>query len=484
MDYIQDISTFIPGTIIAAGSLIALLTDALSAKAKNTYWIAIITLVLGFMASITDLFGGSGISFNGLVAYGGVAAFGQMIVIFGTLFCVLLSHEYLDGIEHEYGEVYSLILFATVGMIALAASNDLIMIFLGIETMSICLYVLAGIIKDEKRGAESALKYFLLGAFSTGFLLYGMALLYGASGSTNLQAIAEASDQGALFWVGVGLLLVGFFFKISAVPFHMWTPDVYQGTPTTLTAFMATASKTATYIAFIFVLSRMLATADGDWHGVLKVIAIITMIGGNLVALVQDNVKRMLAYSSIAHAGYLMVGLAAATPEGYSAVLYYLMVYTFMNIGAFGVLAYYERQHGLDFTEIENLAGLGFKQPAMAIMLSIFLFSLAGIPPFAGFIGKYQVFAAAVNVNLIGLALVGVLASAASVYYYLRVMVYLFMKEPQTESTLTNPGFIFKGAIVVLTAFTIYFGIMPGGISELISSFYEINGVVSSSAGF
>jgi len=480
MDYLQELSTIIPGIIVAVGSLVAIMTDAFSEKAKNTYWIAVVTLATAFAASVVDIFAAPGFAFDGLIAYGGVAAFGQALVLFGTLFCVLISHEYLDEIEHEFGEVYSLVLFAAVGMLALTISNDLIMIFLGIETMSICLYVLAGVIKDEKTGAESALKYFLLGAFSTGFLLYGMALLYGVSGSTNLQEIAAAADQGVIFWVGVGLLLTGFFFKISAVPFHMWTPDVYQGTPTTLTAFMATASKTATYVALIFVLSRMLETAAGDWHGVIKVVAILTMIIGNLIALVQDNVKRMLAYSSVAHAGYLLVGLAAATPEGYSAVLYYLMVYTFMNIGAFGVIAYYEKHKALDFTEIENYAGLGFKQPAMAIMLSIFLFSLAGIPPFAGFIGKYQVFAAAVNVNLIGLALVGVLASAASVYYYLRVMVYLFMRDPQEESTLNNPGFVYKGALIVLTALTIYFGIMPGDVSGLLAGFYDVAGVASS----
>jgi len=473
----EDLSTFVPGIIVAIGSMVALLIDALNGDSTKTYWVAASTLLVGFVASIVDVFGPTGISFHGLIAYGGIAAFGQAIVLFGSLFCVLLSKEYLTGINHQYGEVYSLILFATVGMLALAASNDLLIIFLGIETMSICLYVLAGIFKDEKKGAESALKYFLLGAFSTGFLLYGMALLYGASGSTNLMEIANSADQGLLFWVGVGLLLAGFFFKISAVPFHMWTPDVYQGTPTTLTAFMATASKSATYVALVFVLSRMLAGADGDWHGVIKVIAIITMIGGNIVALVQDNVKRMLAYSSIAHAGYLLVGLAAATPEGYSAVMYYLMVYTIMNIGAFGVIAFYERHHELDFTEIENYAGLGFKKPIMGIMLSIFLFSLAGIPPFAGFIGKYQVFAAAVNVNLIGLALVGVLASAASVYYYLRVMVYLYMREPQTETHLSNPGFIFKYALIVLTILTIYFGILPGEVSNLLSGFYDTSGI-------
>ena len=482
MEYLQDLQAFLPGIIVAVGGLLAVLIDAFNEKPTATYWATVVTLAAAFAVSIGDLFGPTGEAFGGMIVYGGTAAFGNMIVLGGSLFCVLISQEYLSEIDHEYGEVYSLVLFATTGMIALASSNDLVMIFLGIETMSICLYVLAGIIHSEKTGAEAALKYFLLGAFSTGFLLYGMALLYGASGSTNLMEIAAVVEKGLIFWAGTGLLLVGFFFKISAVPFHMWTPDVYQGTPTTLTAYMATASKAATYVALIFVLSRMLPETGGDWTGVLKVIAILTMIIGNLIALVQDNVKRMLAYSSIAHAGYLLVGLASGTNEGFSAVLFYLLAYTIMNIGAFGVIAFYERQKGLNFNEIENLAGLGFKQPIMGVMLSIFLFSLAGIPPFVGFIGKYQVFAAAINANMIGLALVGVLASAASVYYYLRVMVYLYMREAQEEVTMASPGVIYLGSLVVLTVLTVYFGVAFGDISNLISSFYETAGMAS--AGF
>ena len=333
--------------------------------------------------------------------------------------------------------------------------------------------------KNEKTGAEAALKYFLLGAFSTGFLLYGIALIYGATGETNFAEIAAAAEPSLLFFGGSALLLVGIFFKLGAVPFHMWTPDVYQGTPTPLTGFMATAAKSATFVAFILVLTRMLpGTEAGDWTNVIQVIAILTMIIGNLIALVQDNVKRMLAYSSIAHAGYLLVGLAAGTAAGYSGVLYYLFAYTLMNVGAFGVIAYYERNHGLDFTSIESYAGLGFKVPAMGVMLSIFLFSLAGIPPFVGFVGKYYVFAAAVNAGLVPLAIVGVLASAASVYYYLRVMVYLYFKEAHKDLPMITPGGLFKGTLAILAVLTIYYGMEPvlpfSGLIELISSYYTI----------
>jgi len=480
MDYLHDLSAFLPGVILGAAGLLTLLIDALKNDSKSIFWITVISLVAALVASVQHMFGPVGEAFRGMVVFGGNAAFGSSVVIFATLFCVLVSKEYLTGIKHNYGEVYALILFATVGMLGLATANDLIMIFIGLETMSICLYILAGLVREEKTGAEASLKYFLLGAFSTGFLLYGMALLYGATGSTKLAEIGANADGGLLFWAGAALLLVGFFFKISAVPFHMWTPDVYQGTPTTITAYFATASKSATFIALIFVLSRIFPPeATAKWTEVVSVIAIITMILGNLIALVQDNVKRMLAYSSIAHAGYLMVGLAAGTAEGYSAVLYYLLAYTLMNIGAFGVVAYYELQHGIEFNEVENYAGLGFKQPLMGVLLSIFLFSLAGIPPFVGFVGKYQVFAAAINADMVGLAIVGVLASAASVYYYLRVMVYLYMREGKEGITLSSPGTLFKATLIVLAILTLYFGIAPGGLSGLLSSYHGAGSMAS-----
>jgi len=453
--------------------MIAVLIDAYRNDHEGIFGLTAISLAAAFVISVIDLFGPTGEAFSGMITYGGTAAFGSAVVLFGSLLCVLISKEYLEAIDHNYGEVYALVLFATCGMLGLASSNDLIMVFIGLETMSVCLYVLAGIIKEEKTGAEASLKYFLLGAFSTGFLLYGMALLYGATGTTSLPAIAAAASSDLLFVAGAGLLLVGFFFKISAVPFHMWTPDVYQGTPTTLTAYFATASKSATFVALILILSRMLPESVADWTELISVIAIVTMILGNIIALVQDNMKRMLAYSSIAHAGYLMVGLAAGTPEGYSAVLYYLLAYTLMNVGAFGVVAFYERQQGLDFVDINNYAGLGFKRPAMGVMLSIFLFSLAGIPPFVGFVGKYQVFAAAINADMVGLAIVGVLASAASVYYYLRPMVYLYMREPSKDLPIIQPGWLFKSSLVLLAILTIYFGVAPGGLSDLLASYYS-----------
>ncbi len=479
MDYIHDLTAFLPGIIVAVTGLAALLLDAYKIHADTVYNLSIAGLIVALAASFSAMFGETGTAFTGLIAYGGVASLGSAIVLFGALFCVVISKDYLRDFDLHEGDVYAMILFATVGSLALAVSNDMISFFLGIETMSICLFVLAGLMKNEKTGAEAALKYFLLGAFATGFLLYGIALIYGATGHTNFEEIAASAEPTLLFMGGAGLMLVGIFFKIGAVPFHMWVPDVYQGTPTTLTAFMATAAKSATFVAFVLILSRMLEIGEtGNWTNVIQVVAILTMIIGNLIALVQDNVKRMLAYSSIAHAGYLMVGLAAGTSEGYSGVLYYLFAYTLMNIGAFGVVAYYERNKGLDFTSIESYAGLGFKVPIMGVMLSVFLFSLAGIPPFVGFLGKYYVFASAVNAGLVPLAIVGVLASAASVYYYLRVMVYLYFKQAHKEYLLKTPRMMFTSSIFILAVLTVYYGVEPvlpfSGLIELITSYYTL----------
>jgi len=481
MENLSEILTFLPAVITALAGLIILLMSVYRTGINTIFGVTVVALTAGLAVSISDMFGPAGTSFYDMIAYGGVAAFGSFLVMAGSLFCVLISKDYLEDIGLHLGEVYAMILFASTGMLALAVSNNLIMVFIGLETMSICLYVLAGLLKEEKTGAESALKYFLLGAFSTGFLLYGIALIYGATGSTSYPEIAASADTSVLFLGGVALLLVGFLFKVSAVPFHMWTPDVYQGTPTTLTAYFATASKAATFVALILILSRMMPEVEGiEWQKMLSFIAIITMILGNLIALVQDNLKRMLAYSSIAHAGYLLVGLAAGTPEGYAGVLYYLFAYLLMNIGAFGVIAYYERNHALDFTNVNNYAGLGFKQPVMGILLSIFLFSLAGIPPLVGFLGKYYVFAAAVNAGMVGLAVIGVLASAASVYYYLRVMVFLYFREPHREFQLFKPSLLYRSSLIVLSVLTVYYGIEPilpsTSLVELLASFHSALG--------
>lgn len=475
MSYINDLYIIMPLVIVTIAGFATVLIDSFKNDHDSIVWVSAAALAAALVVSVMDMFGPTGEAFSGMITYGGIAAFGNSVVLLGTLFCVLISDEYLEAVDHNYGEVYTLLLFATVGMMALVSANNLVMLFVGFETLSICSYVLAGIVKGSERSAEASLKYFLLGAFSTGFLLYGIALLYGATGTLYIDQVAAAASGDLLFVAGGGLLIIGFLFKVSVVPFHMWTPDVYEGSPTTITAFMSTASKAAAFIALVIITFKLLPGNVADWSQALMVVSIITMILGNIVAMVQDNIKRMLAYSSIAHAGYLLVGLAAASPEGYSGVLYYLLAYTLMNVGAFGIVAYYEWQHGTDLVDINSYAGLGFKRPLMAVLLSVFLFSLAGIPGFAGFVGKYYVFSAAIHEGMIGLAIVGVLASAASIYYYLRPMVYMYMREPKKDRSLIQAGPVFKGSLVVLAILTIYFGIVPGGLSQLLHSFFADN---------
>lgn len=472
MESVNELLTILPLLVIGGAGLLVMMLDAYTGNARLAFGTTVLLSLAGLAVSIPALFGDQGTSFYGMIAYGGTAAFGSVLVMIGTLFSVALTRDYLEHTDSHIAEVYSMMLFAAFGMLLLVQSASLVTLFLGIESMSISLYVLAGLMKSRGSSMEAALKYFLLGAFSTGFLLYGMALLYGASGSVFLTEIAASDNKGLIYWVGVALLLVGFFFKVSAVPFHMWTPDVYQGAPTTITAFMATASKSAAFVAFILVLSRAIPDTVDQWNGVIYLFAIFTMVVGNLMALVQENVKRMLAYSSIAHAGYILIGLAAGSPAAYSAVLFYLFAYTLMNVGAFGVVAFYEWHKGADFTETKNYAGLGYQQPVMGVLMSIFLFSMVGIPPFAGFIGKYRVFAAAVDEGLIALVVVGVLASAASVYYYLRVLVYLYMKEEEAvDVVLVRPGWMYASALVILAALTVYFGVNPGELTNLLGSF-------------
>ncbi len=478
MEILNDLLNYLPAAIVAVGGLVVMMMDGYKAKSRLIYQTTMFFLAGALVIATYDLlYQEVGTLFSDMAASGSTAAFGTFIVVFGTFFTVILTHDYLIGVKHNYPQVYPLLMFCTVGMIVLATANDLVTVFIGLETMSISLYALAGIIRDKQLGVESALKYFILGAFSTGFFLYGIALLYGATGSTNLSEIGAYTDGSMIYWGGVSMLLVAFFFKISAVPFHMWTPDVYTGSPTTITAYMSTASKTAAIVALVLILERALPYAADQITSTMAIIAIMTMVLGNTVAMVQDNVKRMLAYSSIAHVGYLLVGLAAGTDLGFTAVLYYLLAYSLMNIGAFGVVAYYEKNHDVHFNNIESYAGLGYKQPLMGILLSVFLLSLAGIPPLAGFIGKYLVFAAAVEAGLINLVIIGVLASAASAYFYLRVMVYLYFKESKEPVKLMKPLRVYSFSLVVLAVLTLYFGILPAGITELIASYFSGNGL-------
>ncbi|NND72755.1 MAG: NADH-quinone oxidoreductase subunit N [Rhodothermales bacterium] len=425
--------------LIVLGGLIVIVWDAFRERDALIPVFAGLILVGAIVWDLFQLTAEPATAFYGLIRTGGFAAFVNLLLEVSALCTIVLSVPYLKRIGKDYAEVYGLVLFAVSGMMLLGAANNLVTIFVGLETMSICLYIMAGLVREDEGGIESALKYFLLGAFSTGFFLYGIALLFGSTGSMYLAEIGHAASTStsAMYWSGVGLLLVGFLFKVSAVPFHMWTPDVYQGAPTTLTGFMSTASKAAAFASLILVL--FYAVPYEKWTLAVAVIATITMVLGNLVALSQRNVKRMLAYSSIAHAGYVLVGIVAGSAEGYAGALYYLLVYTLMNIGAFGVLALMEWDNESGRTQsLDSLAGMGYTRPFIGVAMGVFMFSLSGFPPFGGFLGKYAVFAPAIKAGYTWLVVVGVIASMVSAYYYLRVLYVLWMKDSTDPAAMSN----------------------------------------------
>ncbi len=417
---------------------------------------------------------------NMAVSDGYALVLNLIFVVTATL-SILISLSYLSDRALQRGEYYALILFATGGMMLMAAATDMIVVFLGLEIMSIALYVLAAFNRRKQESGEAGMKYFILGAFASAFFLYGVALVYGATGSTNLNTIGQwyATGRGDLTdpiaLIGLGLLLVGFAFKIAAVPFQWWTPDVYHGAPTSVTAFMSVGAKAAGFAALL----RLLLVAFGDaftlnWQLAIAILAVITMTAGNLAALAQKDVKRMLAYSSIAHAGYILVGVAPGTVTGMQAVLFYLMSYAFMNIGAFAVVSVLERRGQIGST-ITDYAGLGKRKPLLAFAMLLFMFSLTGIPPFIGFWGKLYVFGAAVQASMSWLAVAGMINSAISAFYYLGIVVQMYMRPPldvddPDESTLiinlNGPVTITVGVAAIIT---IVLGVWPTPLVNLMA---------------
>ncbi len=410
--------------------------------------------------------------FSQMLAADNFALFFKFIFLLTAFMTVLLSIRYLQKMKYEHGEYYVLVLLAAVGMMLMAGAVDLIVLFLGLETLSLSLYVLAGFFRSDARSSESALKYFLLGAFSTGFLLYGIALIYGAVGTTSLKKILELlnqglivhGSQGTLMLIGMGLLIVGFGFKVASVPFHMWAPDVYEGAPTSVTAFMSVGPKAAGFAALLRVFLYGLSPLQDHWAGVFWVLAVITMTLGNIAALNQNNMKRMLAYSSIAHAGYLLVGIVSAGQAATAGILFYILAYALMNLGAFGVVILYGRK-GDENLLISDYSGLAAHYPWLAAAMALFMFSLAGIPPTAGFVGKFYIFSAAIEAGYIGLAVIGLLNCAVSVYFYLRVTVMMYMRSPETEPGKAGAALDFSPALVLVLAMaaagTLQLGITP-----------------------
>ncbi|OGT97464.1 MAG: NADH-quinone oxidoreductase subunit N, partial [Geobacteraceae bacterium GWC2_48_7] len=411
-------------------------------------------------------------SFSGSVVQDNFATFFKIIFLLAAGLAILISDQYMEREECNHGELYPLILFTVVGMMLMASGTDLMTIFLGLEVMSVSLYVLAGFNRANIKSNEAGLKYFLLGAFSTGFLLYGMALTYGATGTTRVLKIAELVAQmsspatNIMLLAGMLLMITGFAFKIAAAPFHMWTPDVYEGAPTPITAFMSAGPKAAGFAAALRILLVAFPTMQADWSQLFWILAVLTMTVGNITALRQDNIKRMLAYSSIAHAGYALVGFAAGNGTGVAGILFYMLSYAFMNIGAFAVVILVAKK-GETNGNVQDFAGLGFKHPLLALAMTVFLFSLAGMPPTAGFIGKFYLFSGAIQQGYIWLAVIGVLNSAASVYYYLRVMVFMYMKSPTEDFSWMKVSAPVALALIISVSGSLIPGIVPSYILEL-----------------
>lgn len=380
-----------------------------------------------------------GPAFSNMLSVDGFATFFRVLVCSVGLITVLMSTNYLSQERAETGEYYALLLFSIVGQCLMATANELVMIFIGLEVSSIASYVMAGFLRDDKRNNESALKYFLLGSFATAFLLYGVAWIYGLTGTTNLTEIRRvllsgtAEESSLLLLAASALLFVGFAFKVSAAPFQMWAPDVYQGAPAPVSGFMSAGPKAAAFAMFLRVVMTAFEPIKSTWEPLLWISALLTMIIGNFAALRQSNIKRLMAYSSIAHAGYVMVAVTTHSQIGTAAAMFYLAAYAFMNLGAFAVITHIARR-GERYVEVSDFAGLGVRQPVTAALLAVFLLSMIGVPLTGGFFGKFYIFKAALDADLVWLTILGLLNSAVAAYYYLRIIVVMYMQPPQEDS--------------------------------------------------
>jgi NADH-quinone oxidoreductase subunit N len=414
-----------------------------------------------------------------LIAVDGFALFFKVVFLGAAALTVLMSIRYLEIEGASPGEYYFLILCATLGMMIMAGGIDLITIFIGLETMAVSFYILAGFIKPNQKSNEAAVKYFLLGAFSLGILLYGMSLMYGLSGTTNLRTMATVfvgQERDPRLVLAVILMVAGIGFKIAAVPFHMWAPDVYEGAPTPVTAFLSVGSKAASFAMLLRIFLEGLPSMSGDWRMLFEVLAIVTMTVGNLAALTQSNLKRMLAYSSVAHAGYVLIGVVVGTTRGVSAMLIYLLIYAFMQLGAFMVIIMMRRQDVVG-DELKDFSGLHSRHPTAAFAMLLFMLSLGGIPPTAGFMGKFWLFGAAVEAGYVWLAVIGVLNSAVSLYYYVRLVVFMYLK-PQAAGPETKASQPLAVALAVAVVATLVLGLYPRVLFELAESSARTLGVV------
>ncbi len=462
-----NLKPVMPEIVMTVLALVMLMAELVVKRKETLAFLTIISAaVVAFMMA-----GSGGTTFGGMFVSDGYSSFFKLIFIANLILTVLISTKYLETLRINFGEYYSLVLFATLGMMLMASAADIIVLYLGLELMALSTYVLAGFIRYDMRSNEAAMKYLLLGAFASAILLYGTSMIYGLTGTTNIRDIAAyITGHGLvgnpLLTVSMVMFAVAFSFKIAAVPFHMWAPDAYEGAPTPVTAFMSVGPKAAGFA----VLGRVFLVAFGsvraDWSIVLIPIAILTMAVGNIVALSQTNIKRMLAYSSIAHAGYMLVGVIAGTPGGLSGVLNYMLIYAFMNVGAFAVVILLRTEGAVKGEEISDYEGLAKTHPAAAALMLVFMFSLTGIPPMAGFMGKFYLFLSAINAGYTWLVVVAVLFSAISAYFYLRIVMLMYMKEPKETLQLNaSPGLGL--ALAVTVAAVVLIGILPGKVLAL-----------------
>ena len=462
-----DLYTLLPIIVLTVWALALLLMDLFIPKERKglTAILAAAGLALTMGISLTQT-GQTSVGFNGMVVLDGFSTFISILLLFSALMGISIAYGYLKRMGIERGEYYLLILFSIVGMMLMTQAADLIVVFIALELLSIPLYVLAAFANSNTASEEAGIKYFLLGAFSGGFVVYGIALVFGATGTTAIAGIAAATAAGTvntpLILAGAALILVGFGFKVAAVPFHMWTPDVYQGAPTSVTAFMAAGAKIAGFAALMRIFSTAFSSLAADLTPVLAILAALTMIVGNVAAVSQKNIKRMLAYSSIAHAGYILMafvtfGNPKVAPTAIAAGIFYLVTYAITNFGSWGIVISLEEANGKGL-EIDDYAGLGRKKPLMAAAMTVFMLSLTGIPPTLGLIGKFYLFSAVIAADFYWLAIVGVLTSLISAFYYLRVVVTMYMKDGEPKTTSEDWLTFTWGAMAVLT---VILGLIP-----------------------
>ncbi len=460
-----SMTAIVPMACVTAAAIAAMTAEAFRAPGERMPIgpLGIIGLIGAAIASML-LWGRHAVSF-GVVSADDFGLFVTITLVVIGVLSIALSAPVIERQGLPSGEYYALLLFAVAGMMLMATAVDLLVIFLALEVLSLAVYVLTGIRRDSAVATEAAMKYFLLGAFASAFFLYGIALTYGATGSTRLDRIgaamaAQSMQPTTLQLMAVGLLLVGFAFKVSAVPFHMWTPDAYEGAPPSVTGFMSTGVKAAAFAAFARVFLSAFEPLRGQWSPIIWIVAAATMILGTVVGVAQSSIKRMLAYSSIAHGGYLLLALVSANDEAKGAILFYLLTYAVTNLGAFGVIGLLESR-GRTNDRLKDYAGLAESQPFLAAMMTLFLLSLGGFPPFGGFIAKWYVFTAAMKAGQSSLAIIGVLTSVVSVFFYLRIVVNMYMKPAGEDTRVPAVPAIAGAALVVAAVIVLYLGVLP-----------------------